>query len=1720
MNNSKHRYLFREQYRKLSIPLALAILFTLFNAFGFSINSSYDQKFTQLVKEPLDEVTSRTSEFLEKAEKNKLLDGNTPTPTLAYCTPTWFPGARNRPAEPITLVQLGKDGVNGIDNPSSDLVSIETPKYEDFSAISMDVVKGETYTLKVKGNTDGDAINYITVYFDWNGNGVFSNGTPDDEAHEISLTNQSEKHQYLDALENSTGLDNKEVVHSVVIPTDAALGPIRMRVVKNYQSPSNDPCEDPFSFGQVEDYTLNITESVDSVDVIAVSVDTIDFAAAAITEAGGTLQLVANVTPAEANQEIIWSIASGEEFASVDQNGLVTAIANGTVEVQATSVYDPTKSDTIEVTVAMSTEYCEAYFINGCDEYVNIESVFTTGALTNINNLNSGCSDINSEKRGYSDFTSHAVTTVAGGTFDLTVVFGARQGNEDWLSVWIDWNHDFQFSDDERVYFAVNGEPDRAIFTVQVPENARLGSTRMRVKVVNGWEGSGPCGYNSYGEVEDYTVTITNDPTPEANYCIPSWTGWAVNEPTEPITLVQLGRNGVNRIDNPSSDLVSTDTPRYEDFSAISMNVIKGETYTLKVKGNTNGDNINYITVYFDWNGDGVFSNSTPDDEAAQMSLTNQSEKHQYLDPLENSTGLDELEVVHSVVIPTDAALGTIRMRVVKNYQSPSNEPCENPFLFGQVEDYTLNIVEASACPEVELLKIENIGETSATVVIGSESTTFDIEYGVTGFEQGEGTVVEGVGTPYTIENLTADVMYDVYVRTTTCTTWEKVSFKTLLVKEQTITISDVQKVYGDEPFAPGASDSNLPLTYAVANSEVAVVENGLLVIKEAGETTVTVNQAGNAEYLPAEEVSFTLQIAKAPLTVKAENKTMVYNGLTFGNWTVTYDGFVYEETQTVLTGNVSYTGSAIAAVNVGTYEVEPSGYSASNYEIEYEAGAFTIIKANLTGLVLEDASFIYDGIAKSLVVVGELPEGVTVTYEGNEKTTVGSHIVKAHVNGGVNYENLELEAIMQIREELTSIRFEDATFIYDGENKHIEATNVPEGVTVTYENNGKTEVGTYTVTAHFDGGSLFENTTRTATLTITKADLTDRLVLEDESFVHDGAAKALVISGTLPAGVTVAYAGNGQINVGTYEVTATINGGVNYNNLVLTADLTITKGTLALVLEDQTFMYDGQAKALTVTGTIPQGVTVTYTNNQQTEIGVYQVGATVNGGANYQDLSLTANLTIVEGVITNIQLNGATFVYDGIAKSLAITGELPEGFTVTYTNNGQINAGTYQVTATIIGTEFYRDLVLTANLVITKASIEGIIFEDQTFVYDGTPKSIYVSGARLPAGVTVQHLNNGKINVGVYEVEARVNGGANYSDQSLKAKLIIEKATQQITFNELTTIILSESEDFQLNATVTSGLPLSYTYTYTSAAPAAEVSATGWVTLNTVGEIAITVAQEGNSNVVAATPVTRVLRIVNNDASMHQVWIENESYENPEKEVYHLMSCEDLSTEVKVRVVIGEGASIIPSQEFTIHVPKPGVYTQKVSITSHDGKVTRDYVIKVEKPFTFQQIAVKKFNNTLLINNNSNTNGGYHFSSFQWYKDGIKVSDEQVYSAGNNSFLETNAVYHAIVTTTAGDQIHVCPMEVTEESVYQILLYPNPVVSGSITTLSVKVNDINLKGIQVQVFSATGQLVYTFTMEGETTEVRLPQTLPSGMYVAVFELNGQKKSIKFAVKK
>lgn len=137
--------------------------------------------------------------------------------------------------------------------------------------------------------------------------------------------------------------------------------------------------------------------------------------------------------------------------------------------------------------------------------------------------------------------------------------------------------------------------------------------------------------------------------------------------------------------------------------------------------------------------------------------------------------------------------------------------------------------------------------------------------------------------------------------------------------------------------------------------------------------------------------------------------------------------------------------------------------------------------------------------------------------------------------------------------------------------------------------------------------------------------------------------------------------------------------------------------------------VYDGNVHKVEITGSLPDGATVTYQNNEGINAGVYNATATVQKEG-YKTIVLKATLTISKATFSGITLESDTVFYDGEKHSLQIVGDLPSGTVVTYQNNNQSERGEYEVIATITN-ENYESLVLSATLRIrTLADAAGII--------------------------------------------------------------------------------------------------------------------------------------------------------------------------------------------------------------------------------------------------------------------------------------------------------------------------------------------------------------------------------------------------------------------------
>ena len=91
---------------------------------------------------------------------------------------------------------------------------------------------------------------------------------------------------------------------------------------------------------------------------------------------------------------------------------------------------------------------------------------------------------------------------------------------------------------------------------------------------------------------------------------------------------------------------------------------------------------------------------------------------------------------------------------------------------------------------------------------------------------------------------------------------------------EQTIEFGELAPRYaGSAPFAPGATaSSDLPVSYTTSPLSVCSVAASLITLKAAGTCTITANQPGNEEYLPAAAVSQGITVlAATPPTVGTE---------------------------------------------------------------------------------------------------------------------------------------------------------------------------------------------------------------------------------------------------------------------------------------------------------------------------------------------------------------------------------------------------------------------------------------------------------------------------------------------------------------------------------------------------------------------------------------------------------------------------------------------------------------------------------------------------------------------------------------------------------------------------------------------------------------------------------------------------------------------------------
>jgi hypothetical protein len=107
----------------------------------------------------------------------------------------------------------------------------------------------------------------------------------------------------------------------------------------------------------------------------------------------------------------------------------------------------------------------------------------------------------------YGDYTAMSTTMSVGNIYQMTITNGNPIYPDDQAGVWVDWNQNEVFDDNEACQ--VSGSPGTGpyIATIAPPVGAMPGLTRIRARVVY-YMTPPPCGSTTYGEVEDYSVYV------------------------------------------------------------------------------------------------------------------------------------------------------------------------------------------------------------------------------------------------------------------------------------------------------------------------------------------------------------------------------------------------------------------------------------------------------------------------------------------------------------------------------------------------------------------------------------------------------------------------------------------------------------------------------------------------------------------------------------------------------------------------------------------------------------------------------------------------------------------------------------------------------------------------------------------------------------------------------------------------------------------------------------------------------------------------------------------------------------------------------------------------------------------------------------------------------------------------------------------------------------
>ena len=703
-------------------------------------------------------------------------------------------------------------------------------------------------------------------------------------------------------------------------------------------------------------------------------------------------------------------------------------------------------------------------------------------------------------------------------------------------------------------------------------------------------------------------------------------------------------------------------------------------------------------------------------------------------------------------------------------------------------------VTEFSVITSEDINKTYDGRESVLSVSVEGSSTTYKYQW------YKDGALIEGATTSeYAVKNVKDSGKY--YCVISTETGYNESRTINVVITKAKIDVSDLEW------------NDNTEMVYDGNEHKVELVNVPSLV-----NVIYTNNKGTNAGAYQA--------VAKFTL-VDDENYELVIDTLTH-DWEIKKSEIVLPELKWSIPSSQVYNGSIFKAyiinlpegvtatyindefINAGNYITKATFTVDENHmvvlqEVEYEWSItpLEIRISNLQWSVL--ASQVYNG-NEFVATITNLPSFVTAVYTNNKGTNASTYTTVATLSTDANHKLTRDTITYTWKITPKEILIPELTWslsetVYTGNEVVVTITNLPEGVTVVYQNNAKTNASSYTAVAILstDANHTIAKTTYTHSWKITPLEVTinasDLEWVVEDSIEYSGNEVKNTIT-NLPSFVSAMYSNNKGTNAGEYTTTVVLSTDANHkltqNRFTKTWSITkVVVSTDNLVWSVKASqVYTGQEYVATITN-LPSFVSIVYTNNKGTNAGKYTTTVTFEVSENY---TLTSTEATYEWEITKAEILinelvwsvKASQVYTGQEYVATIT-NLPKGVEVVYENNKGTNAGTYNAKATLSvdANHTIASNEITFEFVITPAEIilpNAVWTVKASQVYTG--QEYVATITNLPEGVEVVYANNKGTNAGTYNAKATLSVDANHTIASneITFEFVITKAVIYLT--------------------------------------------------------------------------------------------------------------------------------------------------------------------------------------------------------------------------------------------------------------------------------------------------------------------------------------------------